>query len=311
MAPNTPIQFKKAERSQAKMKLGVQGPSGSGKTLGALALACELARAAGGRVAVIDTENGSASLYSDRFDFDVLELRPPYESKRFLEGISAAAEAGYAVVVIDSMSHQWAGEGGILARKEQKDARGGNHFTNWAPFTKEHEEFKAGILNAPIHIIATLRTKTEYQVAENGGKAAPKKIGTAPVQREGMEYELSINFELQMDHSAVASKDRTGLFDGRTVNLADPKVAREILDWLASGKPLVEDPDVTEVKALMGHAAIGDDVRKTIESRLAKGTPSKETLAKWKAQLSEKIAKTQVGANNTVSTGESSEPAAA
>lgn len=229
--------FKKAVRSAVKIKIGLQGPSGSGKTLGALALAKMLAN--GGQIAVIDTENGSASLYADRFDFDTLQLDPPYTSRRFEDAINAAVQAGYAVVVIDSLSHQWAGEGGILSRKEAADARPGtNSFTNWGPFTKEHEAFKASILHAPVHVVATLRTKQEYVLAENNkGKQVPKKMGMAPIQREGMEYEFSIAFELQMDHKATASKDRTGLFDGQLVDLLDPAVGQRVLSWLSSAQP--------------------------------------------------------------------------
>lgn len=233
--------FKKATRHAVKLKLAVQGPSGSGKTLGALALAKALA--GGGRIAVIDTENGSASLYAERFDFDVLELHPPYTSLAYLTAIEEAAKAEYPVVVIDSLSHQWAGEGGILSRKEDADKRGGNQFTNWQPFSKEHEGFKAGLLSAPIHIVATLRTKQEYALKSEGGKTKPKKLGMAPIQREGMEYEFTLVWELQMDHRAAASKDRTSLFTEGLVDLLDPKVPQRLLAWLASapeqsnGKP--------------------------------------------------------------------------
>lgn len=228
--------FAPATRKGVRLKIGISGPSGSGKTLGALALGTALAPT--GRVALIDTENGSASLYADRFQFDTLSLRPPYESKRYIYALAAAVQAGYEVVILDSMSHQWAGEGGILSRKEQVDARGGNHFSNWAPFTREHEWFKAKLLNAPVHIIATMRAKQEYALEESSeGRKSTKvrKLGLAPVQREGMEYEFSVSFELQMDHQASASKDRTGLFDGRLVDLTDATVARELLAWRESG----------------------------------------------------------------------------
>lgn len=237
---NTPM-FQKATRSAVKLKIGLQGPSGAGKTLGALAMAANLAGS--DRFAVIDTENGSASLYADRFDFDTLNLAPPYTSLAYVEAIKAAVAAGYKVLVIDSLSHQWAGKGGILSRKEDLDKRGGNSFTNWAEFTKEHEAFKAYLLNADVHIIGTLRTKQEYVLEENGkGKQMPKKVGTAAVQREGMEYELSVVFELQMDHKATTSKDRTGLFDGQMLDLTDGSVATTLRDWLSSAAPAAPTP---------------------------------------------------------------------
>lgn len=231
------IQFTKAVRTAAKLKIGIQGPSGSGKTMGALALASALAGDKG--VVVLDTESGSAELYSDRFEFDKFILEPPYTSERYQEIIDAAVKSGYGALVIDSISHQWAGSGGILERKEQVDARGGNSFTNWSKFTPEHEAFKAHLLHAPIHIIATLRTKTEY-VMESGssGKQTPKKMGLAPIQREGIEYEFTINFELQMDHKAIASKDRTDLFDSPKGlhDLTEFSTAKLILDWLGAAK---------------------------------------------------------------------------
>lgn len=237
---NAPL-FQKATRSAVKLKIGLQGPSGSGKTLGALAMAANLAGA--DHFAVIDTENGSASLYADRFDFDTLNLGPPYTSLAYVEAIRAAVDAGYKVLVVDSLSHQWVGKGGILSRKEEMDKRGGNSFTNWAEFTKEHEAFKAYLLNADVHIIGTLRTKQEYVMEENAkGKQMPKKVGTAAVQREGMEYELSIVFELQMDHKATTSKDRTGLFDGQLVDLTDGATAKTLREWLASAAPAAPTP---------------------------------------------------------------------
>lgn len=239
------VTFQRATRHATKIKLGIQGPSGSGKTLGALALATALSN----KVALIDTENGSASLYGDRFTFDTLNLTPPYTSARYIEAITAAVEAGYEVIVLDSISHQWVGEGGILARKEELDARGGNSYTNWAKFTKEHESFKAAILNTPAHVIATLRAKQDYVVEQNAqGKSAPRKVGLAPVQREGMEYEFSIVFELQMDHKAMVSKDRTGLFEsGTAYDLAKPDVVKRLSAWMASGAAPVIAPVMTDV----------------------------------------------------------------
>lgn len=232
------LAIKKASRQAVRLKLNVQGPSGSGKTLGALALAFALAPSK--KVCVIDTENESASLYADQYDFDTIALGAPYTTAKYEEAIVLAVKAGYDVLVIDSLSHQWAGPGGILARKEQMDARGGNTWTNWAPFTKEHERFKSLLMNAPIHIVSTTRSKQDYIVESGDGKkAAPRKVGLAPVQREGMEYEFSVVFELQMDHRANVSKDRTGMFDGQLIDLLGEEVGQSLNGWLSSGKPYV------------------------------------------------------------------------
>jgi hypothetical protein len=275
------IQFQKAERTQRKFKIGLQGPSGSGKTLGALALAQQLVGPAG-RIALADTEGGSASLYADRFNFDTIGMQPPYLSSSYKAVMKAAADAGYDILIIDSLSHQWAGEGGILSRKEAADARGGNSFTNWARFTPEQEEFKAAIVNAPIHIIGTLRTKQDYVLeAGSGGKQTPKKVGMAAIQREGMEYELDVNFELQMDHKAIASKDRFDLFPTtEMVDMLDGTVGTRLRAWMASGKAVPEptkEPIATadQYEALRA-LAVNEEESKAIEKRIAKGMTVKQ-----------------------------------
>lgn len=235
------LKFKKAERTKAKLKLAIAGPSGSGKTMSAL----RLAKGIGGKIAVIDTENESASLYSDRFEFDTLALAPPYTTQSYIEAMRAAVEAGYDVVIIDSISHQWAGEGGILSRKEQMDSRGGNSFTNWGKLTPEQEKFKSEILHFPIHLIVTMRSKQEYVLTENDkGKQAPRKVGMAPVQREGMEYEFTTVFDVAMNHEAAVSKDRTGIFGDAFFQITE-KIGADIAKWLETG---VEAPKKEALK---------------------------------------------------------------
>ncbi len=231
------FQFQKAERRKQKLRLGITGPGGSGKTEGALALARGLVGESG-KIAVLDTENGSAALYADRFDFQHGPISPPYTTAKFLEGMQAAVEAGFDLLIIDSISHQWDGEGGILQRKDLADARpGANHWTNWGPFTKEHESFRAAILYYPLHIIVTMRSKMAYQQTESGGRKKVEKLGLQPIQREGMDYELTLVFDLQMDHRATVSKERTGgLFDGRSIDLKDPETADSLKSWLEQGR---------------------------------------------------------------------------
>lgn len=232
------VQFQKAERTQARLKLGIQGPSGSGKTDGALAIATILA-GVDGKIALADTENKSASLYSDRYSFDTVGIVPPYHSSKYEEVIDAAVAADYAVLVIDSISHQWDGDGGILARKEATDVRAGNQWTNWRAFTKEYNQFIGKILSAPIHIIVTMRSKQDYVLEANEkGKQTPRKVGMKAIQREGAEYELTVNFDVQMDHRAKASKDRTNLFGEHLWDLRDPKTGKMLVDWLSNAKPV-------------------------------------------------------------------------
>lgn len=229
--------FAKASRAEQPLRIAISGPSGSGKTLGAITLARNLIGPKGA-VAVIDTEAGSASLYADRAEFDTLAIRPPYLTKKYLDAIEAAIEHGYGAIVIDSISHQWDGEGGILQRKEEADAvPGSNHWTNWGPFTKEHNLFRSAILNCPVHLIVTLRSKMAYTQSENGGKKKVEKLGLQPIQREGMEYEFTVTFDVGMNHRASASKDRTSLFDGKQTDLASPKTAKALVEWLATAEP--------------------------------------------------------------------------
>lgn len=230
--------FKKAERKQAKLKLAITGPSGSGKTYSALLIATGL----GAKIAVMDTENKSAALYSDKFAFDILEIDPPYTVQKYMEGIRAAESAGYDVLMIDSISHAWAGDGGLLSKKEALDNRGGNSFSNWATITKEQEQFKALLLNTNVHLICTMRSKQDYVLEMNDkGKTSPRKVGLAPIQRDGMEYEFTTVFDMAMDHNAAVSKDRTGLFD-KQIFVPSEKTGQTLLAWLHAGKLEVAAP---------------------------------------------------------------------
>lgn len=224
--------FKKAERKQAKLKLAMTGPSGSGKTFSAL----RLAKGLGGRIALIDTENKSASLYSDRFDFDVLEIEPPYTNEKYLAALQEAERARYDILIIDSLTHQWAGAGGLLNQKEQMDARGGNSFANWAKMTSEHEKFKSAIVHSDMHIIGTMRSKTEYAIGEkDGGKGTTvKRMGMAPIQRDGFEYEFTVVFDIAINHEAEASKDRTNLFAGKIFQVTE-ETGKILGKWISEG----------------------------------------------------------------------------
>jgi len=225
--------FQKAERRAVKVKLGVTGPSGAGKTFSALRLARGIAGQ--GKIAFIDTENGSASLYSDRFDFDVINLDPPFTPDKYVEAINAAVTGGYSVVVIDSFSHAWEQ---VLEKKTAMDARGGNSFTNWGVAGKDLKTILTQILQSDIHIVAAMRSKTEYsqEKDEKTGKTVVKKLGLAPIMRDGIEYEFSVVFDVAMNHEAATSKDRTGLFSDKLFQITE-KTGEQILAWLHQAKP--------------------------------------------------------------------------
>lgn len=222
--------FKKAERKQAKLRLALAGPSGSGKTMSALLMAKGL----GGRIAVIDTEHGSASLYADIADFDVLELHAPYSPERYAEAITAAEQAGYSVLIIDSYSHEWTGSGGCLESNEKLAHQKfrGNTWAAWNETTPRHRKLTDKILTSPLHIICTMRSKTETVQGE-GKKVI--KLGMKSEQRDGTDYEFTVVLDITHDgHAAIASKDRTKLFEQPEV--ISEETGRRLLAWLNDGK---------------------------------------------------------------------------
>ena len=175
--------FKPAVKHEAKARIALVGPSGSGKTFTALRIATGL----GGRIAVIDTEHGSASKYADLFTFDVANLET-FSPKAYCDAIASAVAAGYDVLVIDSLSHEWMGPGGALEMVDAASARSkGNSYVAWRDVTPQHNRLIDTIIRADCHIIATMRSKTEYVLESHGGKTAPRKVGMAPVQRDGMD----------------------------------------------------------------------------------------------------------------------------
>jgi hypothetical protein len=264
--------FKKASRKMKKLRLAIDGPSGSGKTWGALTVANAL-----GKTAVLDTEHGSASLYSDKFEFDVMELTGDYSPERFIEAIRGAEAAGYDVLVMDSITPEWEGKNGCLDIQNKL----GGRYQDWAKVTPRHDAFIQAILSAKIHIVATMRTKTEYVVEVNSkGKTEPRKVGTAPKQRDGLEYEFDAVFNLNQSHMASVSKDRTSLFDGKDFML-DGSVGASLLNWLENGEaPANQDqPDtavmdytaqIESASSLQELVAIWQMIPKPVQVKVAK-----------------------------------------
>lgn len=228
--------FKKAERSQVKLKIGVQGPSGSGKTMGSLSLGRAVAASVSGRVAVIDSERKRSAYYADRYDFDVLELTD-HKPESYIAAIDAAVEAGYPVVVIDSLAHAWQS---VNAEKEDYDRANprSNSWTNWRIFGPRWEKLIRHILDVPVHVICTMRSKQAYEQVEQNGRKQVVKLGLQPEVRSGSEYELALVFDVSNTHKAEATKDNTGLFEGKQVDLCSPSVATALLEWISTAKPV-------------------------------------------------------------------------
>jgi hypothetical protein len=229
------MSFVKAVRKQAKLRLALTGPSGSGKTYSALLLA----KGFGGKVAVIDTEHGSASLYCHLLDFDVMELTAPYSPERYIAAIKDAEDAGYDVLVIDSISHEWNGTGGMLQINEQvaKAKFQGNTWAAWSESDPRHRKFIDAMLQSNMHVIVTMRSKTETAQSkdERTGKSKVQQLGMKAEQRDGIIYEFTTVLDIvHGEHYATATKDRTGVFIG------DPQVitqdtTKSLLAWLATG----------------------------------------------------------------------------
>ena len=228
------MEIRKAERRKAKLRLGITGPAGSGKTYGALQIAFGL----GGRIVLIDTENGSGDLYANLGEYDVCPLEAPYTVQKYLEAIKTCERYGYDVIIIDSLSHAWAGEGGLLEMhtKLTESSRSGNSYTAWGKVTPLHNQLIDAMLRSKSHIIATMRSKTEYAITQSdNGRSEIRKVGLAPVQRDGMDYEFGVVFDLSMNHMATVSKDRTQLFDGQVFELSQ-ETGQALSNWLNTGR---------------------------------------------------------------------------
>lgn len=243
----TEFAFTKASKEQRKARVFLSGPSGSGKTYTALIWAPVLGKTVG----VIDTENDSALDYADEFDFEHLSLNKPYTVPRYIAAIEAASSAGLDVLIIDSLSHAWAGSGGLLSIVDDygKQHRG-DSFSGWREATPQHLLLIEAMLSAPMHLIVTTRAKQDYQLQQNDrGKWEPVKLGLAPVQRDGLEYEFAIAADLTVDHVLTITKTRCKALDGYTEVKPGPDVAETLVDWLGHGRAAEE-----VVEALFGEA---------------------------------------------------------
>jgi len=223
--------FKKASKKQSKLRLAVSGVSGAGKTYTALRIASGMSK----KIALIDTEYGSASKYGDIFSFDTLDLKVATIDK-YIGAIKEAGSLGYEVLIIDSLSHAW----DFLLEEVDKIAKSkynGNSFRAWSEGTPMQKNFINAILSSPCHIIATMRVKTEYVVESNSkGKMAPRKVGLSPRQREGLEYEFDMLMEGNHEHYFHISKDRTSKFQDKIIEKPDEKFGKELIDWLNTGE---------------------------------------------------------------------------
>ncbi|MFT6638393.1 MAG: hypothetical protein ACJAYP_000970 [Flavobacterium sp.] len=229
------MKLQKAKRHQVKLKIGMSGPSGYGKTYSALLLAYGITED-WTKIAIIDTENNSASLYSHLGDFNVLSLNEPFSPERYIEAIKVCENSNVEVLIIDSISHEWNGKGGCLEIHEIL----GGRFQDWGKITPRHNAFLDAIIQSKVHVITTSRRKVDYSLdQDSNGKTKVMKLGTKEIQREGFEYELTVNFEFLNDkHLVSVSKDRTGLFVGKPEFIINSFTGKKLKDWCNQGVSL-------------------------------------------------------------------------
>ena len=245
------LTFKKAKREQVRIKVSIAGPAGSGKTLSSLLMAYGIVRSehpeltesqVWERICVIDTENGSGSLYVGKQvgpttigEYNTIDLTPPFEPAVFVDAIHMAEAHSMDVIIIDSLSHAWAGEGGALDMQGKVAARSNNSYTAWRTVTPEHNKLVDAMLQSNAHVIANMRAKMDYQqITGSDGKKQIKALGMGVVMRDGIEYEFTVSFMLDYDHVANATKDRTGMFDGRYFTI-DANTGKQMYEWLSTG----------------------------------------------------------------------------
>ncbi len=237
------MKLQQAQRSQVKLRIGLSGPSGYGKTYSALLLAHGITND-WKKIAVIDTENNSASLYSHLGDYYVVSLNEPYDPQRYITAINLCEDAGIEVIIVDSISHEWSGKGGCLEMHEKL----GGRFQDWARVTPQHNAFIDALLQSKSHIITTTRRKVDYSLDRDmNGKTKVMKLGTKEITREGFEYELTVNLELINDnHLVKASKDRTGLFMDRPEFVINQSTGKKLKEWCMEGVSL--EQTIKEIK---------------------------------------------------------------
>lgn len=239
------LERRQSERKKSKLRLAISGVAGGGKTYSALLMAYGIT-GDWSKITIVDTENNSADLYADLGKYNVVELPKPFTPDKYIEAIQMCEDAGDEVVIIDSLTHAWAGEGGLLEQKGRIEDKTGNGWTAWRSITPQHNRLVESILQSKCHIICTLRAKMDYVQEKNEqGKTVIRKVGMGSIQRDGMEYEFTVFFDIDQKHGVEATKDRTKLFDGKYF-VPTSRTGKELKDWLESGVEVSEivDPEI-------------------------------------------------------------------
>jgi hypothetical protein len=276
------IEIRKASRKKARLRLGISAPSGAGKTMGALLLAYGITND-WNKIGLVDTEEGSGELYVGVTkqgvtigEFGYIRISKDFSPVNYTNAIHAFENAGYEVIIIDSLTHAWSGNEGLLDKQGRIAAKSGNSYTAWRDVTPQHNALVNCMLQSPANIIATMRSKVEYAMQDgDNGKKKVVKLGMAPIQREGMEYEFTAFFDIDSSSVATTTKDRTDLFsninaagtlDKRSFMIT-PAIGKELFQWLNTGKdvplpePVLPNPLIEKIKNLVEKVSSLDDTQ--------------------------------------------------
>ena len=307
------FQVKKAKRELIYPKIAIIAPSGGGKTYGSLRLATgmaqEIEKETGKKAKILmgNTESKRGLYYANEFDYDIVDLDPPYNPEKFVEFIEFAVEEGYDILIIDSSSHEWEGKGGCLDLQQQA----GGTYQSWAKVSPRHQKFINAIADSPITIIATMRGKDQYEMSKDErGRASVQKLGVGAKQREGFEYEFTCTFLVdQKTNTAEVQKDNTHIFDSEGPTILTEAHGAKIMKWANSGEgytPVVrkEEPlndELTDIRKKIIEVATkagGTKNKAFMEfmktcvpgcnpNKITDVTEAKEALAKLEAFVSE------------------------
>lgn len=283
------MQLRKATRQKAKIRLGLSAVAGGGKTYSALLIAKGMC-GDWSKVALIDTENGSGDLYCHLGEYNVLALQAPYAPEKYIEAIKACESAGMEVIIIDSITHEWDGKGGCLEIVDQltQGSTHKNSYIAWGKVTPRHQAFIDSILQSKCHVITTVRRKQDYEMTKgNDGKVKVEKAGLKEITREGFEYELTVNLELDHGHHATASKDRTGLFSGKPEFIPSEATGQMIMEWCENGiDPSIE---IDEAISKLANCNTVDDLKMFKETLSVNVTNSEEFKNAGKERMNQII----------------------
>jgi len=239
-----------SERKKARIKLALQGSAGSGKTFSSLLLAKGLTNGDFNKVAIIDTEHGSADLYAHLGNYNVMTMESPFSPEKYIEAISICESAGIEVIIIDSISHCWDYLLDIHSNMP------GNSFTNWGKITPRQNAFVNKILQSNSHIISTMRVKQDYVLNQKNGKFVPEKVGLKAIQRNDLDYEFTIVFDVDIAHGIKATKDRTGLFIDKPEFIINASTGKKIREWCEQGVGTEQEMLATIVKEIIACTTI-------------------------------------------------------